>query len=110
MDSLSQTKLIQSTAPLNREKFSRLKHTGGKNEDDKLKKACKEFEGLMLHEIMKGMRKTVPKGGIFPDSSRNNIWQSMYDEKISYKVAEVENGMGFAKFLYDQLSSGSKSD
>ena len=110
MENIISSKLAETNLLMNREKISRLSSQKEKNDDKKLKQACKDFEGIMLHQIMKEMRKTVPEGGILPESEGNNIWKSLYDEKLSYELSSGENGTGFAKFLYDDLSSGLKKN
>ncbi|MGE4518636.1 MAG: rod-binding protein [Desulfobacteraceae bacterium] len=99
--------LTEAKIEYSREKFSGLDEKTGKNEDAKLKKACEDFEAIMIHQMLKAMRKTVPEGGILEKSHGTDIWESMYDEKISFEASDRERGTGLAMFLYKELSKGS---
>jgi len=107
MNSGGISKLLESKIEYNREKISGLDKKTGKNEDAELKKACEDFEAIMIHQMLKAMRKTVPEGGILEKSNGTDIWESMYDEKISFEASDKEKGTGLARFLYRELSRGS---
>ncbi|PID77956.1 MAG: hypothetical protein CSB21_02365 [Deltaproteobacteria bacterium] len=101
-------KFAQANTLLDREKISGSFHRNGKNSEEKLEKACNDFEGIMIQQILKTMRKTVPEGGIFEKSHGIDIWESAYDEKLSFSVSGRKKGMGLARFLYEELSSNEK--
>jgi len=99
-------KLMEIKTEYKREKISGLGTKTGKNEDAELKKACEDFEAVMIHQMLKAMRKTVPDGGILEKSNGSDVWESFYDEKISFEVSGEEKGTGLARFLYEELSKG----
>ncbi|MCB9481307.1 MAG: rod-binding protein [Desulfobacteraceae bacterium] len=106
MDNSGISKLMEIKSVYNPEKISGLNAKTGKNEGDELKKACEDFEAIMIHQMLKAMRKTVPDGGILEKSNGSDVWESLYDEKISFEVSGEEKGTGLAKFLYEELSKG----
>ncbi|MDY6823444.1 MAG: rod-binding protein [Thermodesulfobacteriota bacterium] len=71
---------------------------------DRLKKACVDFESVLMNMMFQAMRKTVPKDGLFGDSLQQDIFNSMYYQKLAQGGAEGE-GLGLAATLYDQLSA-----
>lgn len=73
-------------------------------ENEKLEGACKDFEAILLNQLLTAMRKTIPEGGLFEKSYGEKIYQSMFDEEMTKQMAHGK-GMGFAKLLYQQLSS-----
>ena len=107
MDNSGISKLMEIKTDYNREKISGLNKKTGKNEEEQLKKACEDFEGMMIHQMLKAMRKTVPDGGILEKSNGLEVWESFYDEKISFEASGKEKGTGLARFLYEELSKGS---
>lgn len=68
-----------------------------------LKKACQQFEAVFLSYLLKEMRKTVPKGGLFGESFSFDVFQSLYDETLSEELSK-NKGIGIAEELYRQLS------
>jgi len=107
LDNLGISKLIDIKTEFKQENFSGLNKKTGKNDDAELKKACKDFESVMIHQMLKAMRKTVPEGGILEKSNASDVWESLYDEKISFEVSGEQKGTGLAKFLYEELGKGS---
>lgn len=75
-----------------------------KNEK-KLRKATQQFAGIFIYQMIKAMRKTVPKNGLIYGGMSEDIWQSFLDTKYADQIAQNAN-FGLAKKLYDQLSNG----
>lgn len=73
------------------------------NEDKTLKKACRDFEGILVHFMLKSMRKTLAGDSIFGDSMGKDIYQSMYDEHLAQEISSGENNVGLGDALYRQL-------
>ena len=74
-----------------------------KNDEKELKKACQEFEGILLDMMYKQMKATVPKSDLIPSDIGNDIFQSMLDEKL-VEEASTSNSFGLGDILYKQLS------
>ncbi|ABZ83112.1 conserved hypothetical protein [Heliomicrobium modesticaldum Ice1] len=72
-------------------------------ERQRLREACQEFEALYIHQMLKGMRSTVPKSDLIEEAPGRKIWESMLDEEYAKSMAKREE-VGFAKMLYKELS------
>ena len=69
-----------------------------------LKKATQQFEGYFLHELLKEMRKTVPKDSLIKDDGNGqDIFQDMMDQTLSDSMSS-RGDLGMAKMMYDQLA------
>ncbi len=77
--------------------------------EERLHQACKNFEAIMLRQLLKLMRETVPKDGLFGDSYSKDMFQSMHDNALADQLAS-EKGMGLGEILYKQLTSNNTSE
>jgi Rod binding domain-containing protein len=72
----------------------------------KLKKATHEFEAFFMSSMLKSMRQTIPKsdanGGVGDSGLGKDIYQSMFDEELSRRMADSSRG-GLADILYQNL-------
>jgi len=72
----------------------------------KLKNATQEFESFFMASMLKSMRQTIPKneqeGAIGDSGLGKDIFQSMFDEELSKKMAAGSHG-GLGDILYDNL-------
>jgi len=73
-----------------------------KEKQDKLKGACKDFEAIMLKQMLTTMRKSVPKGGLFEKSYAEETFNSMHDEELS-KAMSKGKGMGLGELMYQKI-------
>jgi flagellar protein FlgJ len=71
-------------------------------EDDKLKKACSEFESIFINYILKEMRASIPKTGLFSGGKAEEIYTSMMDMQLAKDIA-LKGGFGLSKMLYEQF-------
>ncbi len=71
-------------------------------EDARLKKACSDFEGVLLNFMFQSMKKTVPGKGIFSGSQQKDMYESMFYQEISTQFAR-DRGIGIGDALYRQL-------
>lgn len=67
-----------------------------------LKKSCQDFEALFVQSVFKAMRKTVPEGGIFTDSTATETFREMLDQEIATSVARKQS-VGLADQIYRQM-------
>ena len=86
---------------LNQVQTEKLKST---KEQKDLQNACADFESVLLNYMFQAMKKTVGDGGLFGDSFRKDMYESLFFEKISQKIAE-SRGVGIGESLYRQLST-----
>jgi flagellar protein FlgJ len=71
-------------------------------DDESLRKACAQLEGVFLEQLMKALRETVPDGGLIDGGSGEQIFSSLLDGHLSNNAASrLERGIGAA--LYRQL-------
>ncbi|MFC1649943.1 rod-binding protein [Candidatus Latescibacterota bacterium] len=68
----------------------------------KLLKASKDFEGILVKEILKSMRSTLTNGGLFGTGTAGEIYSDMMDDAVANKIAE-RGDMGLAHIIYKQM-------
>lgn len=73
-------------------------------ERERLRKACQDFESIFLAYLLKAMRATVPRGGVFGDSRAEEYFTSLLDERLAEEMAR-RGGVGLAEILYRDLQS-----
>jgi flagellar protein FlgJ len=71
--------------------------------DMKLKKACADFEGILLNYMFEAMRETVGEGGVFGKNFQKDMYESMFTQEVSTSLARGK-GMGIGEALYRQVS------
>jgi len=73
-----------------------------------LRKACHDFESVILKQMLDAMRKSVPKSGLLDeDGYANKMYQSMQDDELAKEMSRGK-GMGLGEVLYKQLSGQAK--
>jgi len=88
------TILSASTTPIQDQKAKDLKS---------LKASCQEFEAMLLMEMVKTMRESVPEGGLFEKSNATEIYTEMLDmETVRQSVAS--HPVGIADAMYKQMA------
>jgi flagellar protein FlgJ len=68
----------------------------------RLKAVSQDFESLFLGYMMKTMRNSVPKGGLWGQSQGEQIFTEMRDDELAKGLAKA-GGIGLARLLEDQL-------
>ncbi|MFC1551468.1 rod-binding protein [Candidatus Latescibacterota bacterium] len=68
----------------------------------KLLKASKDFEGILVKEILKSMRSTLTNGGMFGTGTAGEIYSDMMDDAVANKIAS-RGKMGLADVIYKQM-------
>ena len=90
--------------------LDRLKTETPQNVDDeklRLKKATKEFESFFSYQLLKSMRKTIPKGtlaegGAFSGGMGKEIFTDMFDMKMAKQMTQ-KSERSIAAVLYRSL-------
>jgi flagellar protein FlgJ len=72
-------------------------------QEKKLKKACADFESMLVFQLLKTMRQTVPKSGLLKTTPGSSTYEMMLDQKIADELANKGQGLGLQKMLYNQL-------
>ncbi|HXL04320.1 MAG: rod-binding protein [Firmicutes bacterium] len=78
--------------------------TDSSSDDALLKKACSEFEAIFIESVIKAMRKTVPKDGLFSGGFGEEVFQELFDQEIACQITS-RGGLGIADTLYNQLNA-----
>ncbi len=81
--------------------------TPGASKQQKLRKACTDFEAVFISKMWEQMRATVPKGGMF-NSQQSEMYRSIFDRDFSEKLAG-DGGIGLGDMLYSQLKNKLKN-
>lgn len=72
-----------------------------KQNEAKLKEACEQFESLFLTQMLKEMKKSVPKADGEKNSEQETYNDMMYEE-IAKSMAS-SGGVGMANVLFQQV-------
>lgn len=70
-----------------------------------LRAAAQGFESFFIHQLIKGMRRTVPDGGLFDKGFAEEVYEDMLDQEMAENMAAA-SGIGLAEIVYDQLANG----
>ncbi len=89
-----------STVPENR--TGKTKGGAAAVDEAKLRKACGDFESLLLYALLKTMRQTVPQGAT-PGFSGKSTYDMMMDQKLAEEISGKGRGIGLQQMLYEQL-------
>ena len=71
--------------------------------DPKTRQAAQDFEAFFIGHLLKDMRKSLPKGGLFAESGESRMMQDMLDETVADDLAHKGQGIGLAQVLMKQL-------
>jgi flagellar protein FlgJ len=74
------------------------------SDDERLKKTASQLEAVFVQRMFAAMRDTVPEGGIVEQSSAEQTFTSMMDEKLSERMpSEWTSQHSLSNALYKQL-------
>ena len=76
--------------------------------DLKRVEAARQFEGLLIRQLLSAMRSTAKSGGMMGSEGASGQYMSMFDETIADKLAEG-GGIGLARTLVESLGGDPKS-
>ena len=82
--------------------LSDLASPGTSKTNKQLKSLSKQFESIFVHQLLKSMRSTVQKTGLF-DSHATNMYESLHDEEIA-KLMTEQKGICLADVIYRDLA------
>ncbi|MCP3953481.1 MAG: hypothetical protein GY697_14880 [Desulfobacterales bacterium] len=68
----------------------------------RLRKACQDMESLFIHQLLKEMRATIPKSGLFGKSHAQDIYTGMLDGRLAQEISQ-NRGLGLSTLLMRQL-------
>ena len=97
----------QSAAQASDDSFAKkLEAAVSSNDDKELKKACQEFEGIMLSMMYKSMKATIIKSDLVEEDAGTEIFESMQDDNLMEQASKT-GSLGLAESLYKQLAKNS---
>ena len=74
-------------------------------QNEKLRQACEDFESIFIKQMLKSMKKTINKSGMFDGGFAEEIYDDMLYDEYAKKMTKTA-GFGIAETLYKQLSGG----
>lgn len=72
-------------------------------QEKKLKKACADFEAMLVFQLLKTMRQSAPRNGFLKSSPGRETYEMMLDQKVAEELANKGGGLGLQKMLYNQM-------
>jgi flagellar protein FlgJ len=69
---------------------------------EKLKKACADFEALLVARMLKLMRQSIPQNGLLENSPGKEVYQSLMDQELAKSMSQ-RGGIGLGEVLYRQV-------
>ena len=81
---------------------NKLKAVMDSKDKEQLKKASQELESVFINMMFKEMRSTITKSNLIEESAGRDIFESMFDEKISEQISKGK-GFGLADMIYKQV-------
>lgn len=79
-----------------------LRSSIAKKSPEGVKEAARQFESLLTYSMLKSMRNTVPKEGMF-HSQAEEMYMGLFDQQLADDIAHTQNGLGLAKVIEQQL-------
>jgi len=85
-----------------------LQKPGAKAGTDKqqMKQTAKDFEAIFVQQVFKGMRQTVPDGGLLPRGQAEEIYSDLQDMEAAKQFTN-HGGIGLAEMLLEQMQKNS---
>ena len=69
--------------------------------DEELMSVSHQFESIFIHQLLKSMRSTIQKSGLF-DSHATRMYESMHDQELANLMSE-KRSIGLANMVYKDL-------
>lgn len=80
-----------------------LKNRAAQGEQGSVAEVARQFESLMLQQVLKSMRQASFSDGLF-DSDQSLFYRDIYDQQLSIHMAE-NGGLGLARVIERQLDA-----
>lgn len=78
-----------------------------RDDPEKVKAVAREFEGLMMEQMVREMRRAVPKADLLGRQMDQELFSEMLDGEF-VKLMTERGGIGLTDFLVQSLSKGEK--
>lgn len=73
------------------------------NDKQRMVETARDFEAIFVKQMFKGMRRTIPEGGLLPRGNAEEIYYDMQDMEAA-KQATAQGGIGLSKVFLEQMS------
>lgn len=108
---------IQDTLSLNASQahsamqLNRLDNQGQLSAEDdlKLREACKDFEAILIKQMLDAMRKTVPESNLIERNQGQDIFEDMLYQEYAEQMADSQS-IGVSDMMYQQMVIQNKGD
>lgn len=78
-------------------------------EDAKLREACKDFEAILIKQMLDAMRKTVPESSLLERNQGQDIFEDMLYQEYAEQMADSQS-IGISDMMYRQMVIQNKGD
>ncbi|AXQ36380.1 flagellar assembly peptidoglycan hydrolase FlgJ [Enterobacter cloacae complex sp. IR53043] len=99
---LTDSKLLTSAA-WDAQSLNELKTKAGKDPAANIRPVARQVEGMFVQMMLKSMRETLPKDGMFSSDS-TRLYTSMYDQQIAQQLTSGK-GLGLADMIVKQTAA-----
>jgi len=82
--------------------LSELANSGRSKNNKQLKVLSQQFESIFVHQLLKSMRSTIQKSGLF-GSHATEMYESLHDEEMANLMTQ-QKGIGLAEVIYRDLA------
>ena len=79
-----------------------------KKSDKQLRETAKQFEEVVVRQLLKEMRKTVPNDGFIERSHSTEMYMEMVDDHLAKQLAGA-NAIGIGDLVYDEMKQKNDS-
>jgi Rod binding domain-containing protein len=73
------------------------------SKEQRLAKACADFEAIFVEQLFKTMRASVPESGLADSGRAEEIYTSMLDQQIAREMALGQGSLGLAQQMRSTL-------
>lgn len=99
---LNPTDLLTSRGDGNLEALQTRLQKNGKKSEREMQEAAGQFETMMIRQILKEMRKTVPKEGFDEESHATEMYTEIADDYLAQQLG-ASKSFGIADLIYADL-------
>ena len=94
---------LQRSLDVSRVQPEHLSGAAGISEREKVSELCRQFEAVLLRQILKDAQKTIIKSDLTTESASADIYQDMITSQLAESIS-VSGSLGFAQTLEQQLT------
>ncbi len=77
-------------------------HGNGKMSDREMRDTANDFESLIIRQLLKEMRKTVPKSELMGNSHAMDMYMEIVDDHLAEQLAQTKP-FGIGDMIYEEL-------